>query len=73
MFKVTVLLPLLVSLQALPLCAGTADSEQVLKILADARTEALVLRQDAGELKTFRNRRSPGKVTPTNWRRSRRT
>ena len=52
MFKVVVAFPLLVCLA--PFSAqGLTDSEQVLKLLSEAKAEAFLLRQDAAELKTL--------------------
>lgn len=53
MLRATAILPLFLSLASLPLRAKTTDSEQFLKLLSDAKTEALALQQDAAELNTF--------------------
>jgi hypothetical protein len=53
MLKGTVILPLFLSLIPLPVGASITDSEQVLKLFSDAKTEALVLQKDGAELNTF--------------------
>ena len=53
MRRVIAIVPLFLSLGSLRVGAGTTDSEQFLKILSDAKNEALVLQKDAAELNTF--------------------
>ena len=53
MLKFVVAFPLVVLIAARPAHGRTTDSEQVLKLLSEAKAEALNLQQDAFELKSF--------------------
>jgi len=53
MFKVVAAFPLVVWLAPLWAQGRVTDSEQILKLLSEAKSEAFILRQDAAELKSF--------------------
>jgi hypothetical protein len=53
MFKATLMGRLLLFFSPLLVSAGATDSEQVLKLFSEAKTEASILQQDASDMNTF--------------------